>query len=57
MMLGLHHYIKAKAPWLHLRRSFLLPSGFIFTLLYKRNLHPEAEAPVTIHVILKTYGQ
>jgi hypothetical protein len=44
-MLGLHHYIKAEAPWLQLRRSFLLPSGFIFTLIYKRNLHPEAEAP------------
>jgi hypothetical protein len=41
---GLHHYIKAEAPWLQLRRSFLLSSGFIFTLLCKRNLHPEAEA-------------
>jgi hypothetical protein len=43
IMLGLHHYIKAEAPWLQLRRSFLLPSGFIFTLLYKINFHPEAE--------------
>jgi hypothetical protein len=43
-MFSLLHYIKVKAPWLQLRRSFLLPSGFIFTLLYKRNLHPKAEA-------------
>jgi hypothetical protein len=43
IMLGLHHYIKAEAPWLQLCRSFLLPSGLIFTLLYKRNFHPEAE--------------
>jgi hypothetical protein len=38
IMLGLHHYIKAKSPWLQLRL------GFILTLLYKRNLHPKAEA-------------
>jgi hypothetical protein len=44
-MLGLHHYIKAEAPWLQLRRSFLLLLSFIFTLLHKRNLHPEVEAP------------
>jgi hypothetical protein len=43
IMLGLHHYIKVEAPWLHLRRSFLLPTGFIFTLLHKRNFHPEGE--------------
>jgi hypothetical protein len=43
IILGLHHYIRAEAPWLQLRRSFLLSSGFIFTLLYKRNSHPEAE--------------
>jgi hypothetical protein len=48
-MLGLHHYIKAEALWLQLRRSFLLPSGFIFTL--------KPKPPVTIHVILKTYSQ
>jgi hypothetical protein len=46
IMLGLHHYIKTEAPWLQLRRSFLLPSGFIFTLIYKRKLHPEAETPL-----------
>jgi hypothetical protein len=44
-MLGLHHYIKAEAPWLQLRRPLLLPSGFIFTLLYKRNVLAEAETP------------
>jgi hypothetical protein len=44
IMPSLHHYVKAKAPWLQLRRSFLLSSGFIFILLCKRNLHLEIEA-------------
>jgi hypothetical protein len=43
-VLGLHHYIEAEAPWLQLHRSFLLTLGFIFSLLYKRNLHPKVEA-------------
>jgi hypothetical protein len=58
IMLGLHHYIKVEDSWLQLCRSFLLPSGFIFTLLYiKETFIPKPKPPVTIHVILKTYGQ
>jgi hypothetical protein len=44
--IDLYHYIKVEAAWLQLRRSFLLPSDFIFTLLYKRNLHSKTEAPL-----------
>jgi hypothetical protein len=48
---------QAKALWLQLRRPFLSPSGYIFTLLWERTFIPKPKPPVIIYVILKTYGE